>query len=71
MLKRNVKRKNNLLSRLTTRQEILSSFPHSAPISLFKDGDDPGFTNQKNWSKELIAAASTLQSIAMTSTRVR
>ena len=70
MSKNNIKRKNNLLSKLTAQQSITATYPHSAPISL-QDGNFSGFTSQKNWSKELIAAATTLQSIAMSSTRVR
>ena len=70
MSKSNTKRKNPLLSKLTAQQSITTAYPHSAPISL-QDGSFSGFTSQKNWSKELIAAATTLQSIAMSSTRVR
>ena len=65
------KRKNPILSKLSAQQSLLTSYPHSAPISFQSGGDGPGFSSQKSWSKELIAAASTLQSIAMSSTRVR
>ena len=65
------KRRNPILSKLSAQQSLLTSYPHSAPISLQSGGDGSGFSNQKSWSKELIAAATTLQSIAMSSTRVR
>ena len=66
-----IKRKNPLLSKLSAQHSLLTSYPHSAPISLQSGGDASIFSSQKSWSKELIAAASTLQSIAMSSTRVR
>ena len=65
------KRRNPILSKLSAQQSLLTSYPHSAPISLQSSGDGSRFSNQKSWSKELIAAATTLQSIAMSSTRVR
>ena len=65
-----IKRKNPLLSKLSAQHSLLASYPHSAPISLQSGGDGSVFSTQKSWSKELIAAASTLQSIAMSSTRV-
>ena len=65
------KRRNPILSKLSAQQSLLTSYPHSAPISFQSGGDGSGFSSQKSWSKELIAAASTLQSIAMSSTRVR
>ena len=49
---------------------MISSHPSSAPIPL-QGVDQFGLSNQRNWSRELIAAATTLQSIAMSGTRVR
>ena len=70
MAKVNPKHKNNLFSKLSTQHSMISSHPSSAPMPL--QGVDPfGLSNQRNWSEELIAAATTLQSIAMSGTRVR
>ena len=70
MSKGNAKRRIQIFSNLTTQQSIISPHQHSAPVVL-QGKDGPGSTSQKSWSKELIAAASTLQSIALSSTRVR
>ena len=73
MSKRKSKSKHQILSNFATQQSLLSTNQHSAPV-LLQGRDGLGISprnSPKSWSKELMAAASTLQSIAMSNTRVR